>query len=179
MRHKLLKFLVVIGLIGMGLGCFGGVKKTGKVTGYKNGRVLTKSGSYQVGELPPLWQRFKLGKALVAFRNDPLQSTISTDSFCDQAYNDSSLKNLTRHLFAGLHDLKVIQEKPFMLDDRGALRTLIKAKLDGLSVMVDIVIVKKNWCLFDFYLVSAPEKYLEASKAFETFFEGFSYKGGV
>ena len=155
------------------------MKKTGKVTGYRDGRVLTKKGYYGVGPLPSPWQRIKLGKALVAFRNNPLQSTISTDSFCDQAYNDSSLKALTQHLFAGLQGIKTIDEDSFMLGDRGALRTLIRAKLDGLPVMVDIVVVKKNWCLFDFFLVSAPEKYREAAEDFESFYQGFSYTRGI
>lgn len=161
------------------LGCFGGIKKTGKVVGYREGRVLTKKGFYQIGELPPSWYRIKLNKAVIAFRNDRLLSTISTDSFCDQAYDDSSLKILTGHLFAGLQDVNVIEENPFLLNDRGALRTLAQAKLDGLPVMLDIVVVKKNWCLFDFYLVSAPDKYAEAAENFEEFYLGFKYSGGV
>lgn len=159
--------------------CFGGVKRTGKVVGYKDGQVLTKKGHYQVGTLPKEWNRISLGKAMVTFRNDPLKSTIATDSFCDQAYNDSSLKSLTQHLFAGLQDIKVLEEVPFMLDERGAQRTLIEAKLDGVPVKVDIVVVKKDWCLFDFYLVSDPSRYAEASGDFQTFYQGFKYTGGI
>lgn len=159
--------------------CFGGAKKTGKVVGYRDGFVLTKKGSYAVGSLSSDWGRFKLGKALVAFYNPHLQSTISTDSFCDQAYNDSSLKNLTRHLFPGLQDTKVIDQKPFMLDGRGALQTVIDAKLDGVPVMVSMVVVKKDWCLFDFFLVSEKTQFARAFEDFETFFQGFSFKEGA
>ncbi|MGH7831135.1 MAG: hypothetical protein ACREP8_13275 [Candidatus Binatia bacterium] len=157
------------------VGCFGGVKRTGKVIGYEPGRVLTKKGYYQVGILPEGWRRINLEQALVAFRNEALQSTIATDSFCDQAYDDSSLPILTRHLFAGLQKIEVLQEQSFTLSDRGALRTMMKATLDGVPVMLEIVVVKKNWCLFDFYLVSPPERFAGATADFETFYRGFSY----
>lgn len=171
---QMVAILLVFGLTA----CFGGVKKTGKVVGYQPGRVLTKKGSYQVGDLSGEWERIKLDKAVIAFYNSQLKSTISTDSFCDQAYNDSSLKSLTQQLFPGLQHIKVIDEKPFQLDNRGALQTLIDAELDGVPVMVNIVVLKKDWCLFDFYLVSEKEYYSRAAADFEDFYRGFSYSGG-
>lgn len=172
---QLLLPLVVLAL----LGCFGGVKKTGKVTGYQPGKVLTKKGFYQVGELPSDWERILKGNAMIAFRNAANGSSIATDAFCDQAYDDSSLNMLTRHLFAGLQELKVLKEEPFDMDGRGALRTLFSASLDGVPVKVDAVVIKKNWCLFDFYLVSSPQKYEQAVGAFETFYRGFAYSGEI
>jgi hypothetical protein len=166
-------------MVFMLLSCFGGVKKTGKVVGYKQGRVITKKGFYQVGELPSSWNQINLDQAMVVFRNDGLKSSISTDAFCDQAYDDSALNMLTKHLFAGLQDVKIIQEQPLMLNDRGALRTSIQATLDGLPVTVEIVVVKKNWCLFDFYLVSQPDKFEQTTKDFETFYQGFVYSGDI
>jgi hypothetical protein len=166
---------VVLSLIS----CFGGVKKTGKVTGYQPGKVLTKKGFYRVGELSPDWERILKGNAMIAFRNSQFGSSIATDAFCDQAYDDSPLPMLTRHLFAGLQDLKVIKEEPFEMDGRGALRTLFQASLDGVPVKVDAVVIKKNWCLFDFYLVSPPQQYEAAAPAFETFYRGFSYSGDI
>lgn len=159
-------------------GCFGGVRRTGKVVGYREGKVLTKKGFYRVGQLPPEWKRIKLEKALVAFYNSDLKSTIATDSFCDQAYNDSSLKNLTRHLFPGLQETKIIEEQPFMLDGREALQTVLSANMDGVPVMLNLVVVKKDWCLFDFYLVGEKEHFAPASQAFENFFGGFVFEGG-
>lgn len=161
------------------ISCFGGVKKTGKVTGYQPGRVLTKKGFYKVGELPPDWVRILKRDALVAFRNDAVASTIATDSFCDQAYDDSSLQILTHHLFAGLQNLKILTERPFEMSGRGALRTLFQGSLDGVEVKVDAVVLKKDWCLFDFYLVSPPMQYEGAAAAFETFYSAFDYSGEI
>lgn len=158
--------------------CFGGVKKTGKVVGYKDGMVLTKKGQYQVGPLPATWSQVKLGKAMVAFHNNALGSTISTDSFCEQAYNDSSLKSLTQQLLPGMQDIQILSEEPFMLSDRGALQTILSANLDGLPVKLSLVVVKKDWCLFDFFLVSNEENFMAAHQDFESFYQGFSYEGG-
>ena len=160
------------------VGCFGGVQHTGKVVGYKDGRVLTKEGFYQVGSLPPEWQRVKLDRAMVAFYSPDLKSTISTDSFCDQAFNDSSLDSLTRHLFPGLQDTKVIDQQTMTLSDRGGLQTVMSASLDGVPVMLNLVVVKKDWCLFDFFLVSSKDYFDRASADFENFFRGFSFEKG-
>jgi hypothetical protein len=160
------------------LSCFGGVQHTGKVVGYKNGRVLTKEGFYQVGSLPAEWQRVNLDKAMVAFYSPQLNSTISTDSFCEQAYNDSSLDSLTRHLFPGLQDTKVIQQQSMMLSERGGLQTIMSASLDGVPVMLNLVVVKKDWCLFDFFLVSEKNYFEKATEDFEKFFRGFSFEKG-
>lgn len=171
-------FWVGVILVAVTVGCFGGVRRTGKVVGYQEGRVLTKDGFYQVGELPPDWRRVKLDKAVVAFYHPQLKSTISTDSFCDQAYNDSSLENLTRHLLPGLQDTKVIEQEAMTLSDRGGLQTILSAKLDGVPVMLNLVVVKKDWCLFDFFLVSEQAYFAKASEDFEKFFRGFSFEKG-
>jgi hypothetical protein len=165
-------------LIAVTVGCFGGVRRTGKVVGYQDGRVMTKDGFYQVGTLPVPWQRVNLEKAMVAFYNPQLKSTISTDSFCDQAYNDSSLESLTRQLFPGLQDTKVIEQEPMMLSERGGLQTILSANLDGVPVMLNLVVVKKDWCLFDFFLVSETDYFAKASEDFENFFRSFSFEKG-
>jgi hypothetical protein len=160
-------------------GCFGGVKKTGKVTGYKPGQVITKKGFYRVGVLPEAWTQVDLGIAAITFHNPSLNSSISTDAYCDQAYDDSSLEVLTKHLFPGLQKIKIQKETPLMLDQREALRTSLQASLDGVPVQMETVVVKKNWCLFDFYLVSTPEKFIEALPYFESFYQAFSYPGEI
>jgi hypothetical protein len=172
--YRLLTWFSLFLLLGL-VACFGGVKQSGKVIGYEPGRVLTKDGFYKVGALSGDWLRILRGNALIAFRNNDLKSTISTDAFCDQAFDDAPLSMLTKHLFAGLQDVKVLKEQSFNLDNRGALRTLFKGSLDGVEVMIDAVVIKKDWCLFDFYLVSPSAKYAEAAPPFTEFFQGFAY----
>jgi len=179
--QRFLKFAQILaGLLCAALmACFGGVQKTGKVVSYQPGKVITKKGYYQVGDLSSDWSPMSLKKAIISFYNQKVGATISTDAFCDQAYDDAPLNMLARHLFAGLQDVKVVEEKPLMLSDRGALRTYFKASLDGVPVTVDSVVIKKDWCLFDFYLVSPPDRHSDALADFENFYRGFAYEGAI
>lgn len=159
---------------------FGGIKNPGKVRGYSPGIVKTEKGYYEVGVLPETWRRVHVDNYhVITFRNDGALSTLSTDAFCDQAFDDASLKVLTTHLHFDLSDRKIKMEKPFMLDDRGALRSVVSGKVDGVLVVLDTVVIKKDNCLFDFALVSDPSKYQEAVEDFEKFFNGFKYRGQI
>jgi hypothetical protein len=155
----------------------GGVKNSGKVRGYKSGKVITEKSFYNVGDLPPNWRQTKIDSyKVLAFYNAEEKSTIETDSFCDASYDDASLRVLTTHLYFGLKDKKVRWEKNLMLDDRGALRSVAEGKVDGVPIVLDTVVIKKDSCLFDFVLVSDPDKYPEAVPDFEVFFKGFKYQ---
>lgn len=158
-------------------GCFGGVKNRGKVKDYRSGKVIMKKGFYQVGELPSSWTRQKLDKAVINFRNENLQSNLATEAFCDRAYNDSNLKSLTQHLFGGMQETEILSEDPLMLDGRAAQYTHLSGKMDGVPVKVGIVVIKKDWCLFDFFLVSSPESYEAAHRDFVNFYQGFQFSG--
>lgn len=157
--------------------CFGGVKKTGKVLSYQDGKVLTKKGFYRVGQLTEAWMRMHVKRAVIVFRNKELGATISTDSFCDDAYDDAQLPVLTKHLLGGIEDIHIMEQKTLMLDGRAALRSVMAGKMDGVPIRLSTVVVKKNECLFDFYLVSSPEKYEQAVSDFKVFYEGFAYVG--
>ncbi|MCB1215617.1 MAG: hypothetical protein KDK66_09115 [Deltaproteobacteria bacterium] len=161
--------------------CLGGVKNSGKVRGYEPGRVLMKKSFYEVGEVSSDWQLFKLQSATVAFYHQDSGSTMATAAFCDQAYNDSPLKMLTKHLFPGLQNLEISHQESFSIDHREALRTWASAKLDGVRVDLDLVVIKKDACLFDFFLIhqgSLPvEIQREVRKDFEEFFKGFVFRG--
>jgi hypothetical protein len=159
---------------------FGGVKNTGKVQSYTPGLVKTEKGEYKVGILPESWQRTHIPPyRLIAFRNDDLKSTIETDAFCDAAFDDASLKVLTTHLHFDLTDKKIRSEKSLLLDQREALRTVASGKVDGVLIVLDTVVIKKDNCLFDFALVADPKKYEAATADFEKFFEGFRYEGEI
>jgi len=162
--------------------CFlsSGIKNPGKVQGYKLGLVKTEKGSYGVGVLPPAWKQSPLApyKVLV-FYNESYQSSIETDAFCDRSFDDASLSVLTTHLHVGIAEKKIKKENPFMLDGRAALRSIVNGKVDGVEVVLDSVVIKKDNCLFDFVLVSKPSKYSGAVSDFEKFFEGFRYNGDI
>lgn len=172
-------YSMVLALLVLGA-CFGGVKKTGKVVSYANGVVKTKKGFYEVGVLSEEWEREKVNSySIIHFRNPSLKSSISTDAFCDDAYDDAPLPMLTMHLQSVVGPRQLVSEKEFMLDQRSAFRSIAQGKMDGVPVILDTVVVKKNKCLFDFLLVADPAFYPKAKGDFEKFFNGFRYTGEI
>ncbi len=145
---------------------------------YRNGKVfLQYGGYYRVGLLPFGWRRIKWSSKAVSFYNDSYKSSISTDAFCGKSFVDRPLDALAGELSAALSDdreTKWTQE--MFLDGRGALRVFVTGTMDGVLVNMDIVVVKKNDCNFDFVAVSRPDSPKEMTKDFETFFGGFSYQ---
>ncbi len=177
---KKIKYFILVTCLLLPACFFGGIKNPGKVRAYTPGEVKTDKGSYGVGPLPSSWRQKQVGnyKVLVLY-NDAYQSSIETDAFCDRSFDDASLKVLTNHLHAGITDKKTKSENPMMLDSRGAFRSVVSGKVDGVEVILDSVVVKKDNCLFDFVLISKPSKYSSALPDFENFFGGFRYLGDI
>ncbi|MBL7685668.1 MAG: hypothetical protein JNK65_06515 [Deltaproteobacteria bacterium] len=159
---------------------FGGVKNSGRVKSYQPGLVKTEKGFYKVGPLPESWQRTQIQSyKTISFYNPQYKSTLMTDAFCDQSYDDASLKTLTTHLYFDLQDKKIQSQKQLMLNERAAMRSIAQGKVDGVPVVLDTLVIKKDWCLFDFALVADPAHYVEASKDFEDFYKGFEFEGAL
>ncbi|PIR16328.1 MAG: hypothetical protein COV46_08765 [Deltaproteobacteria bacterium CG11_big_fil_rev_8_21_14_0_20_49_13] len=136
---------------------------------------LKKDLYYKVGELPPSWKWLKTHTKTAAFHNESLGATISTDAFCGSSFEDLPLKVLNSQLFAGTTDLKIKKETEFMLDERGALKTISTGSTDGVPLKFDSVVIKKDNCTFDFIYISPPESYADGVADFETFYLGMSF----
>lgn len=155
--------------------CFHG-RQNLSVIGYRHGQVfIKKGGSYKVGELPASWRMFKTGAKAITFHNDGLKATISTDAFCGASFEDLPLKILTGQMFAGVTKRSIIKEEEFLLDGRGALRTIAAGETDGVPLKFDSVIIKKNNCTIDLIYISPPENYSGGVSDFEIFFKGFVF----
>lgn len=157
-----------------------GTKNPGKVIGYSPGLVKTKKGSYGVGPISGDWRVSKVDryKVLVLY-SDQHKSSIESDAFCEQSFNDASLSVLTNHLHTGITEKKTLSTSPLMLDGRAALRSVVQGKVDGVSIVLDSVVIKKDVCLFDFALISPLANYPQAKPDFENFFQGFQYTGDI
>lgn len=168
------------GLLSLNACFFAGPKNSGKVKSYAPGVIRTQKGFYRVGELNPGWKLVKIDHyRVISFRNAALESTLSTSAFCDDTFEDSSLEVLSRHLQWGLTEIKILSEKTFALNHRQALRTVVQGKMDGVPIKLDTVVIKKDYCVFDFSLVTKPSFYQPASLDFETFFRGFEFQGEI
>ncbi|MFP2898138.1 hypothetical protein [Corallococcus sp. 4LFB] len=137
--------------------------------------VLQKSDvKYRVGPLSnTVWERRGFDDNDLAFvERGGTGRVIATNSTCKD-HDDPSLQVLTKHLLMGFTERQDLGQRTFTLDGREALRSRYVAKLDGVPIQLELVVVKKDNCVFDFSYV-APVGTADARMAdFEGVFQGF------
>ncbi len=151
-------------------------RETVGVTSYKQDKVYIKGGKhYLVGQLPSQWQRVQVSQNVITFYNKQDEASITTDAFCGESFVDRPLDILASELASALTDLNTISTDRFMLDKRESYRQKVFGKMDGVPVKMDIVVIKKNSCNFDFVAVMPPKNSTKITKDFEQFFNGFQF----
>ena len=172
--RKLIIF-ALIAVLFSGTSCFRS-KQGISVIGYRNQMVfLKKNVYYKVGELPKGWDHIRTSSKAASFYNESIKGTVSTDAFCGSYFEDLPLKTLTNQLFAGTNRAAPLMEKDFILDGRGAFRSVSTGKVDGVPLKFDSVVIKKNNCTIDLVYIVPPENYESGVGDFEVFFGGFKF----
>lgn len=128
-----------------------------------------------MGQLPDGWVRMKVSRRAISFYNESYKASISTDAFCGRSFSDRPLDALAGELSAVLAERETKWTEEMMLDGRGALRVFVEGKMDGVPVNMDIVVVKKDECNFDFVAVRPPNASQDVTFDFEGFFKAFQY----
>lgn len=122
-----------------------------------DGRVFTSGDlSFQVAGVPSGWRQIDASHGLVSFRDDSGAATIAINGRCGQDGDDVPLTALTHHLFLQFTEREVLSQREVPLDGRAALRTEVRAKLDGVSQRFLVYVLKKNGCVYDFVHISSP-----------------------
>lgn len=127
---------------------------------------------YRVGELPEHWRRVYLEDTDLAFSEEGTGRALSINSTCE-GHDDPPLPVLTRHLLMGFTEREEHAQHTLVLDGREALRSRYTARLDGVPVELELVVLKKDGCVFDFTYVAPPGE-AEARRAdFDALLAGF------
>ncbi|MDP1829677.1 MAG: hypothetical protein Q8L48_40805 [Archangium sp.] len=153
---------VLLGLVVLVSGCRGGLA----------GGMFTRGGvSYAVVEPPAPWSRVGFDDNDLAWLS-PSGHVIAVNATCT-GHEDPQLEVLTNHLMIGFTDREWVSKKKFQLDGRDALRSLVRAKLDGVSRSLDLVVLKKNGCVHDFSYISPAGLEAEHQAEFDALVAGF------
>ncbi len=140
-----------------------------------DGRVFHAGrASFRVGPVPSSWERVELDDAMLAYRDRASGGSIEVHAQCGRDADDVPLAALTNHLLIGFtgRDVKLEQTVPF--DGREARHTVVNAKLDGVLLVLDVWVLKKDGCVYDLVLVAPPAQYDAAADSFAAFAHGFS-----
>ena len=112
----------------------------------------------------------------ISFYNQEFASSISTDAFCGRAIEGQRVGSLGGEIISALERREILKEEKFELGGRGAVRQLVRGEMDGVPMVVDLVMVKKDECVFDFYTVMPYHARPEVEEAFRGFYGGFQYE---
>lgn len=135
-----------------------------------DGHVLHKSGvTVRVGEVPSGWRRITVDGADLAFRDDRRSGSALFDVRCDSRNDDAPLSVLTDHLIMGTTEREFDSQETVPFDNREALHTLLRAKLDGVPMQYDLYVMKKDGCVYDLVYVAPPDRFAEGAADFERF----------
>jgi len=132
--------------------------------------------SYRTGALPSTWRSLHLEGAQQTFHHEAGGSIFSNSS-CNVSDADAPLDVLTNHLLFELEDVKEQSRERMVLDGRAALLTRLTAKLDGVPIALDLVVLKKDGCSVDLHLVASPAVIEARRPDFERYVHGFSLSG--
>ena len=134
--------------------------------------------SYRVGRLGPEWTPIDLAQNDLAWRNPADGSIVQVNATCDP-FQDVPLTSLTNHLLIGFTERERRSSALVRLDGREALRSHIRASLDGVPRELLFYVLKKDECTYDFALIAAPGSAFEsAATVFDRFVRGFSTEAG-
>ncbi len=140
------------------------------------------AGVYDDGEVryrltPPgqeVWRSIEVDRHNdLAWMNERLGAVIQVNGSCDPSL-DIPLRALTNHLLFGFTERTIDAQELVPMDGREALRTQARAKLDGVPRQLELVVLKKDGCVYDFALVTRPgETFARAQAVFRTMLDSF------
>jgi hypothetical protein len=162
--------VAVIGAVAVAVPACGGGKQHGSFEGnvYRHGAI-----AFQLPDTPPRWRRVEVNEASLAFRDDDHAASVLLNARCLTADDRTPLVALTNHLLIGATEREYVSQATEPFDGREALHTKLKAKWDGVPMSIDIYVLSKDGCVYDFVYMAPPSTFESGAPAFESFVRGF------
>lgn len=128
---------------------------------------------YQVGQAPEGWKRVRFKENDLAFVDPRGRFLLASNATC-RGHGDPPLEVLTNELLVGFTQRQELSQKRYSLDGREALRSTIRAQLDGVPVEMVLTVLKKDGCVFDFTYLAPAGHLEEHQNAYEQMVSTFS-----
>lgn len=169
-----MKWFLGIAFIFLFSGCIGfSIDRSGGIVRYKDGEAYTAFGRFKTGALPKGWKNPKIRQKQLVYENDDLGATLLADALCGPKFVDAPLSRLAQDLFDRMEDRRFLKERNISLDHRAAYRITGTGRIDGVSLMMDAVVMKKDFCLYDLVYFAPPGSFAKGMSDFEGFLNGF------
>jgi hypothetical protein len=128
----------------------------------------------RVGELGPGWEVVRREAAQVGFYNRAVGGVIQVNASCRDDAQNAPLEALTRQLLIGYTERKVLAEETIPFAGREARHTRVQAKLDGVPMVLDLYVLKRDGCIYDLSYAAPPDRYAAGAGDFQRFVGGFA-----
>lgn len=141
--------------------------------GLRDGVFRKAAVAYRVSAPDPqAWRPVSFADNDLAWAATGSAHLLAMNAVCS-GHDDAPLDVLTRHLLFGFTGRDRVSQVLETLDGREALHTVWKAKLDGVPMELELVVMKKNGCVHDFTYVSPPGERGVHEADFEALVKGF------
>lgn len=107
-----------------------------------------------------------------SWRNPKNGNTISYLSDCENPY-DPSLEAIEYGIVSGLSEKTKVSTREEMYNDRASRQSIFKSKVDGIPSQVNLMVFKKNGCIFVISYTAVEKFYDLDVQQFDQFLKGF------
>jgi len=140
--------------------------------GLRDGVYSDGATRYRVGPLPASWQQLNVSGNDVTYLSRDSGHSLAINATCEDT-DDPPLDVLTRHLLMGFTARQTMSQVAQRMSGREALRTHVRAELDGVPVELELVVLKKDGCVYDFTYLSPPGQLAAREAVFEQVLANF------
>lgn len=118
------------------------------------------------------FESFQAEKSDSAWHNPGNGNSISYFSNCNDN-SDPDLEVIRTEMLQGIQELQITQSDNLNYNGRQALRSLARGKVDGVAAKMDILVFKKNGCVYGLSYVGVDASFDSNHDAFNDFVKGF------
>ena len=156
-------FPVVVAMLACTLACSGKNAITGRALEFTH------------GPLPDAWKKTDVKGLAVAYYHEGYGATAGIAPVCE-GISDYTLESLAQQELVGFEQRETVEETRVTVDGREAIDWVVKGSVDGVVMQVNLVVFRKDGCVYDLNLVSRPDSFEEARADFRAFVGGFATK---
>jgi hypothetical protein len=108
---------------------------------------------------------------------EPRHDAVITANGLCHGHGDPPLGVLANDLLIDTTARRVLLEETVPLDGREARHLVVSLRLDGVPLVYDLYVMKKDGCVYDLVLIAPPRSYDVVAEGFGTFVAGFHAAG--
>ena len=135
-------------------------------------KAPTKSKVYHFQEPSKTFKKMDSDQADQAWQNSKNGNTIAVLSECSET-RDPTLTGIESETINALTNPEILHTEKIQFADRGALRTLVEGQVDGVSVKMEILTLKKNSCSYTLSYIGRSKTFDSDRAVFEQYLKGF------